>query len=242
MRVSEATFLEIEKIDKRIRKIITDNEPSLESAAMKFVSEIYDNFEDSIILLRLFLTLPYNELPKETQAFADILAQSVNLKLEPNSYLLTLFGTIGKENEWLNIKDSRGHQAIPLPTPDFVSAIPMMSALMEQMGFQLGWKRGEPEIVAQHIDGMMGSFYVKDAVSGEDSRGRKIIVAQDFINKYGVKSVFGIGGGRIKGGKIITVICFINETIERKQAILFQPLAVTFRILTDNLINNKKYF
>ena len=217
-------------------------ETSIELAANKFVSDFYDKFGDSIVLLRLFVAIQYKELPKLIQTFADRLASTASLKLSPDNYVLTLLGTIGKEEEWRNRKKSQGHQGIPLPTPDFVKSIPMMSALLEQLGFNLGWIRGEPDIVAQHVGKLMGSFYVEDAVKTKDSKGRNIIAAQDFVRKYGIKSVFGFGGGYATGGKMLTVICFLNETIDKKLAVNFQSLGPTFIVKTQNLIANKKYF
>ncbi len=218
------------------------SEPSLESAAMKFVKEIYSTFKDSIILLRTFVAIQYGELPNNIQIFADNLAATANLRLNSNCYVLTLFGTIGKDLSWHNRINSKGHQGIPLATADFVKSIPMMSAMMEQLGFDLGWIRGEPSIVAQHIGKLMGTFYVEDASTTKDSNGRNIIAAQDFVRQYGIKSVFGFGGGYAMGGKMMTVICFLNEKIEKLQAVAFLPLGATFMLTTLNLITTKKYF
>ncbi len=218
------------------------SESSLESAAMKFVKEIYNTFKESIILLRTFVAIQYGELPNNVQRFADNLAATANLKLYSNSYVLTLFGTIGKDISWHNRIKSKGHQGIPLATADFVKLFPMISVMMEQLKFDLGWLRGEPAIVAQHIGKLMGTFYVEDASTSKDSNGRIIISAQDFVRKYGVKSIFGFGGGYAVGGKMSTIICFLNEKIEKLQAVAFLPLSAAFVSATQNLITGKKYF
>jgi hypothetical protein len=202
---------------------------------------MYTKFKESIVLLRLFLAIQYGELPRFIQVFADKLASTANLKLSSKNYVLTLLGTKGMEKDWDDRKNSNGHQGIPLPTSDFVQAIPMMSALLEQLGFNLGWIRGEPGIVAQHIGKLMGSFYVQDAQTTKDSKDRNIIAAQDFVKRYDVKSVFGFGGGYATGGKMLTVICFLNEAIEKKLAVNFQALGPTFIVQTQNLVANKKY-
>jgi hypothetical protein len=88
----------------------------------------------------------------------------------------------------------------------------------------------------------MGSFYVENASTSKDSKGRNIIAAQDFVKKYGVKSVFGFGGGYATGGKMLAVICFLNENIDKKKAVNFQSLGPVFIVKTQQLIANKKYF
>jgi hypothetical protein len=241
MKISSASILDINNLSNTIKSSLGD-EDSVELAANKFVTEFYNKFEDSIVLLRLFVAIQYNELPGYIQSFADNLAGTANLKLEPNNYVLTLLGTIGKEDDWRDRKKSQGHQGIPLPTSDFVEAVPMLSALLEQLGFDLGWIRGEPDIVAQHVGKLMGSFYIENASTSKDSKGRNIIAAQDYVNKYGVKSVFGFGGGYATGGKMLAVICFLNEDIDKKTGVNFQALGPVFIVKTQQLIANKKYF
>ncbi|MFX0071217.1 MAG: hypothetical protein ACFFAO_09020 [Candidatus Hermodarchaeota archaeon] len=233
--------MDIRDLSNTIRDSL-EGQPTVEAAGQKFVTTMYDMLKESIVLLRLFVAIQYRELPRNIQSFADKLAGTANIKLQPDNYVLTLFGTIGQESGWHVRASSQGHQGIPLPTGDFVAAIPMMSALLEQLGFNLGWIRGEPDIVAQHVGKLMGSFYVADAATTKDSKGRNIIAAQDFVRKYGVKTVFGFGGGFASGGKMLTVICFLNETIEKKQAVYFQSLGPVFIIKSQRLVLDKKYF
>jgi hypothetical protein len=233
--------MDIRDLSNSIRDAL-EGQPSVEAAGQKFVTTMYDKFKESIIQLRLFVAIQYAELPNNIQSFAQNLASTANIKMEPQHYVLTLFGTVGREQEWWIRANSKGHQGIPLPTGDFVAAIPMMSALLEQLGFNLGWIRGEPDIVAQHVGKLMGSFYVNDAATTKDSKGRNIIAAQDFVRKYGVKTVFGFGGGFASGGKMLTVICFLDETIEKKQAVYFQSLGPVFIIKAQRLVLDKKYF
>ena len=61
-------------------------------------------------------------------------------------------------------------------------------------------------------------------------------------NEYKVKTVFGFGGGYAIGGKMLAVICFLKETISKKQSVIFQALGPTFILGTQDLVSNKKYF
>jgi hypothetical protein len=119
----------------------------------------------------------------------------------------------------------------------------MMSALLEQMGFDLGWIRGEPEIVAQKMGKLAGTFYVAEAGTAKDSKNRLIISAQDFVSEYDVHTVFGVGGGFITSDKFLTAICFLREYIDKETAVLFQGLANIFKSKTQKFIQDKsRYF
>lgn len=211
---------------------------SVEDAATRFVKTLYGEYSEDMVLLRLFVTAQMQELPDRVQRFATGLAGSAGVDLEPTSNVLTLFGTAGERPEWNDLLRSEGHVGIPLATPDFVDAIPMMSALLEQLGFDLGWIRGEPEIVARAVGRMGGTFYVADAATGTDKQGRKIIAAQDFVAQYGVKTVFGFGGGYSIGSKFAVAICFLRKTISKESAIQFQRLVNIFKSETTSMVSD----
>ncbi len=242
MLISQVSYREIQNIQVVLAKKL-DEVNTLEEASQQFVETIYHEFSESIILLRLFVTLPAGELPQEIYSFAENLAKGAKVPINQNSYILTLMGTVGIETTWNNYTSSIGHKGIPLATEDFVSSIPMMSALLEELGFDLGWIRGEPEIVAKKMGKIAGTFYVRDAKTAKDSKDRFIITARDFVEKYDVSTVFGLGGGYIVTDKFLTTICFLRETIDKETAILFQGLINVFKSKTQRFIADKtKYF
>ncbi len=216
----------------------------LEEAAQRFVQSLYNAFKESIVLVRTFVTIPIAELPREIQGFANNLAQGAGIAvpLPRDEMILTLFGTAGVAPEWNDRKQSKGHVGIPLASVAFVGAIPMMSALLEQLGFDLGWIRGEKEIVARCIGSLGGTFFVKDAPTSKDSKDRFIIAGQEFVKKYGVHSVFGFGGGYTGVGKFMVTIVFTRETFDRSKATMFQSLANMFKISTGKVIKNQAQF
>jgi hypothetical protein len=214
----------------------------LEEAGQRFVETIYKRHRESIVLLRLFVTIPMSELSQDIQNFAQNLAQGAGAGLDSGSHVLTLLGTVGAKPNWNIRTRSKGHLGIPLATSDFVSAIPMLSALLEQLGFDLGWIRGEPEIMAQKMGSMSGTFHVAEASTDKDSKGRKIIAAQDFVEENGVRSVFGVGGGYTLVNKFMVMICFCRESLDKEQAISFQGFANTFKATTQDLVRDKSRF
>ena len=89
---------------------------------------------------------------------------------------------------------------------------------------------------------MAGIFYVPDAGTAVDEKGRKIIAAQDFVAKYNIKTVFGIGGGYIKDVTFIALIVFARERLDEDRAQCFLPLATVIKAATTSLLLRKKIF
>ncbi len=244
MLITEGTQATIRELGHRLDRKLEDAR-TLEEAGQIFVDEVYEEFRDSISLLRLFVTIPIVELPPEIQDFANRLAKGANspTPLPPDSYILTLLGTTGIYRDWRIRSRSKGHLGIPLVTADFVETIPMLSALLKQLGFDLGWLREEPDIVARQMGRLSGTFYVEDASAARDSENRPIIAAQDFVKDCGIRTVFGIGGGYITSAKFFTCICFTTQAIEKEQVVRFQSLSGVFKKGTAELITDKsRYF
>jgi len=238
MLISKLSVRDIGEVQTKLEKKL-EKATCLQEAAQIFVEDIYEIFSESIVLLRLFVTITKGELPVRIQSFVEKLAKNADLNLEESSYVLTLLGSTGENPDWNKIENSKAHQGIPLATSDFVNSIPMMSALLEQLGFKLGWIRGEAEIVTEKIGMISGTFYVKEAGTAKDSKGRLIIAAQDFVKFYKVETVFGVGGGYLVADKFLTTICFLREPIERKIAFLFQGLANLFKFKTQKFVKDK---
>jgi hypothetical protein len=238
-RMDDAPSRSLRDLSARLQQQL-EKARTLEDAAQTFVSGFYDANRDSVVLVRLFVTLRLSELPGDLQDFARGLARKAAIDLGPDAFVLTLLGTAGENAEWRQRRRSTGHQAIPLASPDFVAAIPMMSALLEQLGFDLGWIRGEPEIVASKIGQMSGTFYVEDAATAVDSQNRKIIAAEAFVRQHGVKSVLGFGGGYAIGGRFVVTICFLRETITKATAVRFQSFANDFKAKTGAMASDSR--
>jgi hypothetical protein len=169
--------------------------------------------------VRLFLTIPFETLPQGNKQFVTTLANSAGISdlITDKTLILSLMGTRGQNPDWNDRRKSAGHVGIPLASSEFISSIPMMSRLLKQLGVDLDWiDRTDTGIVSGHnLSRFGGMFYVRDAKEEIDRRGRKIIAAQDFVANYGVKTVFGFGGGILAGEEFVVVIAFTRETINR---------------------------
>ena len=111
----------------------------LEESAQVLMDLLYERFSESIILTRLFATVPYGKLPAANKQFVDNLANSAGITdlIKDTTLVLSLLGTRGKEPEWDNRRSSQGHVGIPLASADFIDAIPMMSRLLKELGLDL---------------------------------------------------------------------------------------------------------
>jgi hypothetical protein len=203
---------------------------------------LYNEFKESIVLARLFATVPYGRLPAPNKNFVDALAKSkgVSQSIHDQTLVLSLIGTIGEESAWNDRRNSQGHVGIPLVSSAFIDAIPMMSRLLKQLGLGLDWiDQGDTNVVKHTIGSMSGVFFVPDAASEVDQHGRKIIAAQDFVTKYGVKTVCGFGGGYLGGATFSVTIIFLRETLDQNQVRAFAAGQSFFKAVTSDLVNRK---
>jgi hypothetical protein len=217
----------------------------LEDAAQKVTDLVYAEFKDSVVLARLFATVPFGVLPTSNKEFVKNLADTKGLTplLNNQTPILSLMGTSGQEDTWNDRHDSRGHIGIPLVSADFLDQIPMMSRLLKSLGFSLDWLCGNGTGITQSTMGKMaGFFYVPEARTAVDEKGRKIIAAQDFVAKYNVRTVFGIGGGYIKEATFIVLIVFAREHIDEDRARCFLPLSTVIKATTTGLVLRGRIF
>ena len=122
----------------------------------------------------------------------------------------------------------------------FVAAIPMISRLLRELGVPLEWVDcHDAQMVVETIGSAAGLFFVEDAAEATDQQGRKIIAGQDFVSKFHVKSVFGMGGA-YSGGEIMVIVVFCRDDIARATAERFLGLTELFKSQTAHLVASKK--
>jgi hypothetical protein len=216
---------------------------SLEAAAQGCCESIYDELRESVVLARFYATIPLSKLPEEGRRFAESVAASRGARepLTDKTMVLTLLGTRGERREWNDRRASRGHLAIPLLSAAFVDEIPMVSRLLKDLGVPIDWASAAG-VPTDTFGRLGGFFYVEDAASAIDHRGRKIISAQDFVKAHGVKTVFGTAGTYVLSKWLVTIIVFCRERVERDRAKDFMPFANTMTSATSELARQMKIF
>jgi hypothetical protein len=202
-------------------KNIADRATSMEEAAENIVQHLYENMsngdgqEKTVALVRLYLVVPYDNLPADLKTFAGNL--SAREPLNPNTMCLTLLGTKGKKDEWNSRFNSAGHKCIPLASENFVKAIPMISSLISQLGLEL--KDVVDNSILYDESKEYNVFYVPEA------KNSPLVPHQaDFVVPDHIKSVIGFGGV-LPSGKLFVVIMFSNTMVPSEASNKFKTLA-----------------
>ncbi|MEO7109198.1 MAG: hypothetical protein ABI183_02070 [Polyangiaceae bacterium] len=213
---------------------------SVEDAGQHFSSTFVGAFS-SIVLARVFMVLPFEELPAREQSFARMLV-SDDTRLGKRTPVLSLIGTSGREPSWNRRQSSNGHLAIPLLDKAFVGETPMIAKLLADLQLDLApLDDGFAATTSKMLGSESGKFYVADAATAKDARDRFVIPSRAFVSKYDVHTVFGMGGSYYDG-KLAVAIFFTNEIITRLVADRFASFISTFRTITTRLQQQKKIF
>jgi histone H3/H4 len=243
MKIEQTTSFAVEelwaKAEPRIQK-----SNCLEDAAQNLTTELHNQFNESVVIARVFFTVPFSDLPPTNKDFVKNLAESAQAasQLKDTTPVLSLIGTHGQEEDWCDRRKSKGHVGIPLISSGFVGAIPMISRLLKELGVPLEWVDShDTEMMVQTVGQSAGLFFVENASETTDRQGRKVIAAQDFVSAYDVKSVFGIGGA-YQGGEMIVIVVFCRDAFSRSTAENFLPLTSTFKGNTTSLVESARVF
>lgn len=186
---------------------------SVEEAYQQLTQTLVDLCKNSdqsdLVLSRVYHSFDYALLPDSLQKVTRDVWQD---KIQEDSKLLVLMGTYGQEPAWQNRHTSQGHKAILL-SHETLEDIPMVSQLLQQIGFDVGVLLGESDHNVSYggIAGTFGVFYVSPAL------GSPYIPAQDFVEKYNIQSVIGTGV-MLPQGDISAYIGFSRVVIEDKTA------------------------
>jgi len=89
---------------------------SFEEAAQLLTDSVSRTFSESVVLSRVFATVPMQSLPADNAKWVTNLAQSkgVAAELAPTTQVLSLVASSGSKPNWNGRKKSQGHVGIPL--------------------------------------------------------------------------------------------------------------------------------
>ncbi len=212
-------------IKEKCKDMSSFEEVAQELVKILFQAFITDSGNSAIVLNRFFKSCSYNDLPNDIQSYIQHKEDKEIIPTE-NKYL-TLLGTWGDLEEWRYRKKSKNYKAFPLNDPHVLDKFPMLSAVFDQIGFNLpDIAVPDKSIIVDRQDTEYGFFFVKDA------RGSKKIPKQaEFVELFGVKSAFGFGGS-YRNNNIYAVIVFSRESISNKITKLFLSLNPAIKLLT----------
>jgi DNA-binding CsgD family transcriptional regulator len=177
-----------------------------------------DTAEGSCVLVRCFVTIDRRRLPTR-------LARMLEPRNDDDSddQFLILLATEGIEPEWCDRRRSRDHQVIPLGDSAMSVTSPMITRMFRQFGCPLPALATHGAAFVEPAEHAFGVFHV------EEASGSSAIPNQDFIAKYRVASVVGVGG-RLPTGDVFAVLTFSREPIDRHVAALLQPWALSIKL------------
>ena len=217
---------------------------SFEAAAQRYVTAIRAAFGGEIALARMFMTIPFAELPEDLRrsAWNVVEGQALSAQVRPETPVLTLLGSHGREPRWCDRKESHGHAAIPLCSLSFIDSIPMVARMLQEMGVDLGLKLDTDRYVKNLLGvGWVGLFYVEDARTARDDHGRRVIPAADFVDTHGIRTVFGLGKA-YGNGAIAAFVAFTTKTLSRAVIEQLVPTVNLFKASTNDLVRARRYF
>jgi PAS domain S-box-containing protein len=175
------------------------------------------------VLVRCFLTREYGSL---SEADRHIASQVLRRRPRSNAMkCLTLMGTAGQEAAWNDRECSHRYRAIPLVSEQFVSQFPMFAQLLRQFGVNMEpvVKPGS-DLVMDWEERTHNVFFVPDAV-----KSPFVPVQEEFVLRYGVRSVVGFGG-ILPSGHLFAVILFANVPIRADTADQFRTIALSAKL------------
>ncbi|MEA2762647.1 MAG: hypothetical protein QOD47_1931 [Gemmatimonadaceae bacterium] len=214
---------EMLKSSPRLRDAAT-GAPTFELGAQRVCRFLYDELqgpdrERQCALVRCYKTNAFGALDADLQGFVR---STMGFRQPwPEMKCLTLMATVGQTAAWNSRHSSRGHRAIPLPSPEIVEKAPMIAQLIKEFGLEISSVlQPSPEVVRELAGKRHGVFHV------ENAPGSPYIPAQEeFVVRYGIRSVLGFGG-LLVNGDLFAVILFSTVHVSPATADRFRTLAL----------------
>jgi len=240
VKMSESNAADFEILVNSVKRI--KGMDTAEDSAQAFIDIIYEYFQASLVLLRLFLSVPYAALPTQEKQLVDKKSNDSGTAhlYNDGTPVLTLLGTRGQKSEWNERHKSQGFRCIPLVSSAYVSSLSMLSMQFKKMGFDLrlldAWDK---TIVAiGHADEYSGMLYVHHAGIDKDEQGRMIVPHQAFVAENNIKSVVGFGGGYPNHPTIATLFAFTNEILSESMIKPFASLLEAYISISKGLVGS----
>jgi hypothetical protein len=237
--IERTTYEEVEQLAEELSPGLR-SAGSFENAAQWFAAQLTARFP-SIVLARVFATVPHARLPLPESTSAASAAGSISLF--PTTEVLTLFGTAGSRPEWNARRRSRAHLALPLLNRGQIDETPMISRLLSDLRFRLETDTSDAApFVTRAFANANGLFYVSDAATTLDDKGRRVVPAADFVSEHRIGTVFGFGGSYVVQPMFVSTILFTQERISKQTAMHFLQLSSTFKGATSRFVTRGLLF
>lgn len=204
---------------------------SVEAFAQRLCQMLHNTFvhegKAQTALVRFYGTVSLELLPEDERSYA----QARRPSLPDSTTCLTLLGTAGSEGPWNDRRQSVAHRVVPLPDAEHVATMPMIAALLLQLGIDVqALAAGEPDVMLKSGDGSCRIFYV------EEAQGSRLIPDQGFVADHGIASSIGFGGS-LPTGEVFAVVMFCTVPVALPAAELFETVALSIRLATLDMLD-----
>jgi hypothetical protein len=217
-------------------RIMARQNTTVMEGAQHFTEEFAQTFS-SLVLARVFLIVPWSAVPTADRDFGRPPLRS-DKRLEPKTRVLSLLGTAGVDPRWRDRSLSQGHLVVPLLDRTHVEEIPMIAKLLADLEVDFAaLDDGRPIATRRMLGGRNGTFFVPDAQTAADDRGRFVIPSRDFVTERGIRTVFGMAGAYANGTLAVAIV-FTNEIIARETVDRFPSLISNFKMATAALLES----
>ncbi len=180
-------------------------------------------------LVRFYGTAQLAALPAAERDFVAALGSTC--PLPDDTTCLTLLGTAGTEPAWNDRTRSRGHRVVPLPDTAAVDELPMVAALLGQLGIDAeALTRASSDVVLPSDAEDYRIFHVPQA---QDS---PLIPAQDFVHEHGIASAVGFGGA-LPTGEVYAVVLFSTVPVGLLTAQLLGTVALSTSLACMDMLD-----
>ncbi|GAC1532776.1 MAG: hypothetical protein NVS3B12_11190 [Acidimicrobiales bacterium] len=210
-----------------------DGATSMEQAADQIVRYLHTSLVDkrsgdrACALVRFYKSHRYSALDPDLQAAArnSLPADASQDVHWDAANCLTLLATAGSAPGWDDRHNSVGHRAIPLLGSAAIERLPMISALVSQLGIDPEHLADpDPSLFTALEERSYNVFHVAEAA------GSPFVPAQhDFVERYGIASVIGCGGV-LPSGELFATILFTTVPVPRSTAEQFASLALSIKV------------
>jgi hypothetical protein len=219
---------------------------TVQQAAQQFVDTLFGQYRDPLVLLRLFITVPYDLLPEDDRLFVDGrgTATGTSRLIHGATPIFTLFGSRGRQPEWNDRHSSAHFRCIPLASTAFIASLTMLSRQLTSVDFDLelidNW---QTEVAAvRRADRFRGLLHIRDAAVDRDAQGRLIVPKQDFVAEWGVQSVFGFGSGYDNYPALVTLFAFTDRELSPEALLPCAGQLEQFIAATRALAAQERFF
>ena len=197
------------------------NASSTQNFANTLCRYLNDQFRDEAgmrqsALVRFYATLRLDELPPADEALVH---EANPGGLPADTICLVLLAAAGTQPTWNDRTASQNTRVIALTDPAQFTALPVLNALMEQIGLEpSGVLRSWHDPAVPKPERRYGVFHVNDQTMAPDHPTYR------FSRKHHIKSLIGFGGG-LPGGGLFGIAVYSRVSINAASAKKFQALA-----------------